>query len=63
MIPPASRERWASRGRRQVADGAGISWRPRAGRAPIMHFGLQAYGDADTVADAFEAAIVIVERE
>jgi len=28
-----------------------------------MHLGLQAYGDADTVADAFEAAIVIVERE
>lgn len=46
-----------------MADGAGISWRPRAGRAPIMHFGLQAYGDADTVADAFEAAIAIVERE
>ncbi len=44
-------------------DGAGISWRRRAARAPIMHLGLQAYGDADTVADAFEAAIVIVERE
>jgi len=28
-----------------------------------MHLGLQAYGDADTVVDASEPAIAIVERE
>jgi len=28
-----------------------------------MHLGLQAHGDAETVVDAFEAAVAIVERE
>ncbi len=42
-------------------DGAGISWRRRAGRAPIMH--LLERQHADTVVDASEPAIAIVERE